>query len=208
MIGRLVNAPPLRRLTVRLLPALLLLAISTLSACKKKEKPFPPAPQLVSTATTAGAALATADAGLVAIPASALADTMAPADRAALQQVKDSVNELDSMVKRNAFTNPDKPGEGDANAQCAAVETPRARLEALDDPEAKRLVTESKRLCALEVPLLSADRTLKQVSISPSQASRQLMCKYASKDLDKARAAKASDRRLRDLDGRFARACR
>jgi hypothetical protein len=58
------------------------------------------------------------------------------------------------------------------------------------------------------VPILSADKTLKQVTVSPSQASRQLMCKYASKDLDKAKKEKPNDRRVRDLDGRFTRACR
>ena len=52
------------------------------------------------------------------------------------------------------------------------------------------------------------DHALKQVTISPSQASRQLMCKYASKDIDKARAVKPGDRRVRDLDLRFTRSCR
>jgi hypothetical protein len=121
--------------------------------------------------------------------------------------MKLTVRELESMVKTGTFTNPDKPGDGDANAQCLALETPRSRIETLADPEVKSLVAESRRLCSFEVPLLSADRTLKQVSISPSQASRQLMCKYASKDLDKARAVKGSDRRVRDLDARWSRSC-
>ena len=196
--------------------ALASVLVFTGAACKKKPKPFPPAPQLLSsTATTKGASL---DAG--AVPVSVVtaapvpggppapADTMSPPDRAAFEQTKAQLRELDAMVKQGVVTNPAKPDEGDATMRCGDVESNRPRLEALDDPEAKQLVGESKRLCSLEVPVLSADKTLKQVTISPSQASRQLMCKYASKDIDKARKEKPNDRRVRDLDARFTKACR
>jgi hypothetical protein len=188
--------------------------VPAVAGCKKKKKPFPPAPPLTSsTATTEGASL---DGGVIPVnvvpatpvPPPAPADTMSPPDRAAFEQTKAQLRELDAMVKQGVVTNPAKPDEGDATMRCGEVETNRPRLEALADPEAKALVAESKRLCSLEVPVLSADKTLKQVTISPSQASRQLMCKYASKDLDKARKEKPNDRRVRDLDARFTKACR
>lgn len=216
MISRKVHASTFSRLTPAAALALVL-ALGALTGCKKKPKPFPPAPQLLSsTATTQGAAL---DAGVIPVTVVTVAqaapvvapppaDTMSPPDRAAFEQTKVQVRELDGMVKRGVVTNPDKPDESDATMRCGDVESARPRLEALPDLEAKQLVAESKRLCSLEVPILSADKTLKQVTISPSQASRQLMCKYASKDLDKAKKEKPADRRVRDLDARFTRACR
>ena len=198
---------------------LVLVAVTAVTGCKKRPKPFPPAPQLLSSesvsarTTTQGASL---DAGVIPVtvvtPAPVAppppADTMSPADRAAFEQTKTQLRELDAMVKAGVITNPAKPDEGDATMRCGDVEAARPRLEALPDAEAKVLVLESKRLCSLEVPILSADKTLKQVTISPSQASRQLMCKYASKDLDKAKKEKPGDRRVRDLDARFTKACR
>ncbi len=209
-----------------LFAAAFVVAASGLTGCKKKQKPFPPAPPLLSsTATTEGASLGPNDAGAgggampvnavpkgvaVVTPSSlpSVADTMSPADRAAFEESKATVRDLDAMDKRGAITNPDKPDDGDANMKCGSLESSRARLEALPDPDAKQLVAEERRLCSLEIPLISADRTLKQVTISPSQASRQLMCKYAAKDIDKARKEKPGDRRVRDLDARFARSCR
>ena len=184
----------------------LAISLAALSGCKKKKpKPFPPAPQLTASATSAlPVNVVTAPPP----PPPPPADTMSPADRAAFEQTKAQLAELDAMVKRGVVTNPDKPDEADATMRCAEVESARVRLEALPEPEAKALVAESKRICLLEVPVLSADKTLKQVTISPSQASRQLMCKYASKDLEKAKKEKPSDRRVRDLDARFVKACR
>ena len=222
-----MHAPTLarsrRRPSTSLLAAALVLSLFALAGCKKKQKPFPPAPPFASTATTDGASLGPGDAGLLTVRANALpngvatatpsslptvADTMSAADRAAFEETKAGVRDLDAMVKRGALTNPDKPDDGDANMKCGNLESSRAALEALPDPEAKVLVADERRLCLLEVPLINADKTLKQVTISPSQASRQLMCKYASKDIDKARKEKPNDRRVRDLDARFARACR
>jgi hypothetical protein len=205
-----------RRLSTLLLGAAL---VASVVGCKKKPKPFPPAPPLLSsTATTEGAPLGprgAADGGTVAVAVPVnvnampnVADTMSPADRAAFEEAKTTVRELDAMAKRGVLTNPDKPEDGDANMKCGGLDSSRARLEAMTDPDAKQLVAEERRLCSLEIPLISADKTLKQVTISPSQASRQLMCKYASKDIDKARKEKPGDRRVRDLDTRFARACR
>jgi hypothetical protein len=205
VIARNVNA---------LLALFLLMSLPVMaSGCKKKPKPFPPAPQL-STATTQGAPLGVGDAGnssgIVTFTPSSLptpADTLSPPDRAAFEQTKKSVAELTDLVKRGVTSNPDKPDE-DATAKCATVEGALPRVEALTDPEAKALSTEAHRLCSLEVPILNADHALKQVTISPSQASRQLMCKYAKKDIDTARTAKPSDRRVANLDLRFTQSCR
>jgi len=192
----------------------LAVSLAALAGCKKKPKPFPPPPPLLSTATTEGASLGP-DGGIVPVRAAATPsslpaapDTMSPADRKAFEETKATVRDLDAMAKRGSLTNPDKPDDGDANMKCGSLESSRAQLEALPDPEAKQLVADERRLCSLEIPLISADKTLKQVTISPSQASRQLMCKYAAKDIDKARKEKPSDRRVRDLDARFAKACR
>ena len=197
--------------------------LASMAGCKKKPKPFPPAPPLLSsTATTEGAPLTplaprgsrgVVDGGTVAVPVNVnsipnVADALSPADRAAVEEAKTTVRDLDAMVRRGVLTNPEKPEDGDANMKCGGLEPSRSRLEAMTDPEAKQLVAEERRLCSLEIPLISADKTLKQVTISPSQASRQLMCKYASKDIDKARKEKPGDRRVRDLDARFARSCR
>lgn len=229
MIARPLHAPKLsraifagsRRLSTLVLGAAL---VASVVGCKKKPKPFPPAPPLLSsTATTEGAPLtplgrrATADGGTVAVAVPVplnvnampnVADTMSPADRAAFEEAKTTIRELDALAKHGVLSNPDKPEDGDANMKCGGLESSRSRLEAMTDPEAKQLVAEERRLCSLEIPLISADKTLKQVTISPSQASRQLMCKYASKDIDKARKEKPGDRRVRDLDTRFARSCR
>jgi hypothetical protein len=192
------------------------LAVS-MGGCKKKQKPFPPAPPLLSsTATTEGASLGPGDAGVIPVRVNAItpsslptvADTMSPADRAAFEETKGAVRELEAMAKAGSLINPDKPDDGDANMKCSSIEPAQARLEALPDPDAKQLVSDERRLCLLEIPIISADKTLKQVTISPSQASRQLMCKYAAKDIDKARKEKPSDRRVRDLEARFARSCR
>lgn len=216
MIARPLHAPKLSVPTRATLLVAVALVLS-LAGCKKKQKPFPPAPPLLSsTATTEGASLGPGDAGILPVRVGAItpsslptvADTMSPADRAAFEETKTTVRDLEAMVKRGTLTNPDKPDDGDANMKCGSIEPNRARLEALPDPDAKQLVADERRLCLLEVPLISADKTLKQVTISPSQASRQLMCKYASKDIDKARKEKPGDRRVRDLDARFARACR
>lgn len=202
----------MRRSALSLVALAALLPLLGLSGCKKKPKPFPPAPQL-----TANAASAAVDAGMGLVPVPAVpvamtppapADTMKPADRAALTRAKATVGDLEMMVKKGVLTNPDKPDDGDASAKCAALEESHAQLEALADADAKKAVADTKRLCSLEVPILNADHALKQVTISPSQASHKLMCGFASKDIDKARRASATDRRVRDLDARFGRSCR
>jgi hypothetical protein len=190
-----------RRLVVA---ALVLLAALGASACKKKPKPFPPATPL-SSASTEGATLVPVP---VDVATAAPADTLSASDRAALEQAKITVAELEGLVKLHVITNPDKPDDIDATAKCAALEPSLPQLEGIDDPEATKAAGDAKRLCSLEVPLLGAEQALKQLVLSPSQASRKLMCGFASKDIGKARRASPGDRRVRDLDARYARACR
>jgi len=207
-------------------------ALLPLAGCKKK---LPPGSQVGSSATTEGAALNGVDAGLVPVPMSpigvapagatagkpsapsasiavitpgSLPDSMSAADRAAFTKTKELVADLEGLVKKSALTHADRPDEPDATTKCASNEDARKKLALAADPEAKKVAIEAERLCSLDVPVISADKALKQLAGSSSQASHLLMCGLAKKDIDRARATKASDRRVRDLDARFAQACR
>jgi hypothetical protein len=209
---------------VRVLPVLLLLAVLFAFVGCKKKKAAAGSPTASSTATTEGAALTTLDSGLtpvpmpkvttappvasVAVAAPIPTDTMSPADRAAFEKMKAGLADLDAMMKRGVLTKPEHPDEGDAHMKCTALDSSRSRVETLADPEAKKMMTDFQRLCSYEVPLLNADHALKQLAVSGSQASHRLMCGMASQDLEKARAVKPHDRRVRELDGRLGRLCK
>jgi hypothetical protein len=187
-----------------------LVLLFLLVGCKKKSK-VPP-PLAVSPLATAGASFVggsppTPKQAVPTVPAAPV-DPLSPSERAAADQAQAANRDLDSLVKRGLLTDPDKPSEGDVVMKCVSLDAIRARLEPLTDPDTQRLVAESRRLCSLEVPLLNANQTLRQVAISPSQASRRLMCGFASKDLEKARASKPNDQRVRQLDMRYAQACK
>lgn len=208
---RNVNAPG-----PGLLFVLALFACTSSAGCKwrKKKKPPETAPS-VSTATTEGAALtgAPVSTGLPVSTASAPptpVDPLSPADHALVDQTRDAVRDLDALVNNGVLTDPAKPGEGDVVMRCTSIESMRPQLEALPDAdgELKKLAAETRRLCSLEVPLLNCNHTLRQVSISPSQASRRLMCGFAQKDFAKARTAKPNDRRVFDLGQRLSQTCR
>lgn len=205
-----VNAP-----RPRLLFLLAILAGASGTGCKWKKKKAPPVAPSVSTATTEGAALTGVPMNTsvpvdVAPTAPVPVDPLSPADHAAVDQTKEAVRDLDVLVKKGVLTDPAKPGEGDVVMRCTAIESARPRIETLPDAdgELKKLVAETRRLCSLEVPLLNCNHTLRQVSISPSQASRRLMCGFAQKDFDKARAAKPNDRRVFDLGQRLSQTCK
>ena len=190
------------------------------AGCKllnKKKRPHSSAS--TSTATTEGAALTgvpvpTIDtpAGTVDTPAADLGpvDPLSAPDRALFVQTTNAVHDVEAMVKKGLLTNPAKTGEGDANTQCATVESARPHLETLPDAdgELKKLLGETKRLCSLEVPILNCNSALQQASHSPSQASKRLMCGLAQKDFDKARTAKPLDRRIFDLGQRLSTTCK
>jgi hypothetical protein len=109
-------------------------------------------------------------------------------------------------VKRKLLSDPKAPDAGDATARCTKLEEQLSHLPAGD--ERKALTAEKDRLCSLEVPLLGANAALAQVTLSPSQASRKLMCGFAQKDFDKARASKPNDRRVLDLGQRVRQLCK
>lgn len=209
------------------------LVLLPLAACKKKK--LPSGAQVGSSATSQGAALGSVDAGLVPVPMrpitvapagatagkaaaptasvavitpGSLPDSMSAADRAAFTQTRELVADLESLVKKGALTHADKPDEPDATTKCASNEDTRKKLAGAADPEAKKVAADAQRLCSLDVPIISADKALKQLAGSSSQASHLLMCGLAQKDISKARSTKPSDNRVRDLDARFSRACR
>lgn len=170
--------------------------------------PVPMSPITVApVAATAGKAAAPI-ASIAVITPGSLPDSMSAADRAAFTQTKELVADIESLVKKGALTHADRPDEPDATTKCASNEDTRKKLAGAADPEAKKVAADAERLCSLDVPIISADRALKQLAGSSSQASHLLMCGLAQKDIGKARSTKASDPRVRDLDGRFSRACR
>jgi hypothetical protein len=187
-----------------------LVLILLLVGCKKKQKKVPPpvaSPLAAATSEGASFVAGSPPTPKQAVPAAPV-DPLSPSERAAADQAQAANRDLDSLVKRGILTDPDKPSEGDVVMKCASLDAIRARLEPLTDPDTQKLVAESRRLCSLEVPLLNANQTLRQVAISPSQASRRLMCGFASKDLERARASKPNDLRVRQLDMRYAQACK
>jgi predicted small lipoprotein YifL len=194
----------------------LLAAVTSLGGCKKKKpKPFPPAPQLSTAAVpvpvqSAPAAPTAPTAPTAQAAPAAPPDPLSPAERAALERAKPTIADLEVLVKKGVVTSPDKPDDVDATTKCTALDESRPQLEAAagKDADAKKAAADIKRLCSFEVPILGADLALKQVTRSPSQASHKLMCGFAQKDIDKARRVNATDRRVRDLDVRYARSCR
>lgn len=154
-----------------------------------------------ATATASAAATATASAA-----ATATASAAPPPDPS-VDRAKEAFSAIESDVARGVLKDKTHPDDPDAVARCAELDDLRPKLEARPEPDAKRILDDSQKLCASDVPILSATETLRQVTISPSQASRRLMCKYAQKDIAKARAWSASDRRVRELDQRWQRVC-
>jgi hypothetical protein len=207
VFSRNVNAPG-----PGLLLVLAILACASGAGCNlKKKKKAPDTAPSVSTATTEGAALTGVPmntAPPVDTPA-AVVDPLSVADRALVDQTKDTVRDLNALVKKGLLTDPAKP-EGDVTTRCATVESARPRIETLpdEDGELKKLVAETRRLCSFEVPILNCNHALRQASLSPSQASHRLMCGFAQKDFDKARAAKPNDRRTFELGQRMATTCK
>jgi hypothetical protein len=124
-----------------------------------------------------------------------------------LETAKAAFSAVEWDVAHGVLKDKTKTGEPDAIAQCATLDELRPRLESKPEPEVKNLLAESKRLCAYDVPILSATETLRQVTISPSQASRRLMCKYAQKDIAKAKSTKPDDRKVRELESRWVKTC-
>ncbi len=124
-----------------------------------------------------------------------------------LDDAKAAFAAIEWDVAHNAIKDKTHPDEPDAVARCAQLDDLRAKLEARPEPEARQILDESKKLCSFDVPLLNANETLRQLNVATSQASRRLVCKYAQKDIAKAKAFDASSHRVREIEQRWGRAC-
>ncbi|MBX3187774.1 MAG: hypothetical protein KF819_12195 [Labilithrix sp.] len=181
-----------------------------LAACTKGLKRHPPdaATTGASAVTTVSSAAPPETAPPPPPPPASAAPVVADSDRVALEQAKQHLADVESMVVRGVFTDPQKPEDGDAKMKCGNLESLRPRLEAMPtDPEIQRLLEREKRACGFDVPLLAAKAALDQERYSSSQASRLLTCTVASREIAKARSTKIDDKRLREVDARYRRTC-
>jgi hypothetical protein len=151
------------------------------------------------------ASVATANADAQA-PRDAGPDARALAEAAARARVLATIEDLKWMVEHHASVNPAKAGEGDISTKCDAVQSELARP--IEDPDTRALLDGAAALCAFDVPLLQASEALDHLRFGTSQASHALMCNVARVELDKARAVKPRDGKLRALDARRATACK
>ncbi len=90
---------------------------------------------------------------------------------------------------------------------CATFDTMRAKLEKRPEPEVKTMLDSEKHVCGFDVPLLVGEEAIRQLGFSGSQASKQLSCNVIQRELEKARAVKADDQKLRSLDSRYHSIC-
>jgi hypothetical protein len=108
--------------------------------------------------------------------------------------------DLESLVASNTV--------GDSASRCAQIDSARPSLEKRPEPEVHKFLDDAKKVCGYDVPLVDASDALDQLARPGSQASVQLSCNVAARDLEKARAQKTdSTAKLRDVDARFHRLC-
>jgi len=197
----------------RALVALAAVAALASSACKRHGRD--------GTGSGAAGAVTSSDRALVPVPMNATAPTApspaAPAasvdplsapERAAYEGAKASLASLQTAVARGTLSDPKHPDDADARMRCDGFASSRPTLAPRPEEAVQKVVADLDRLCSLEVPLIGAGEALARLNLSPSQASRRLMCGVASQDLERARAARATDPRVRDLDTRWKRTCR
>lgn len=187
------------------------LPIASLTACDKitgKDKARAAASASAAAAASAAALAASqAAAASASAAAAAAASAQAAANAAAIEKAKNLVADLKWMIAHNVTQNPAKAGEGDASTKCNAVETSQKALTPATDPELKKHIEEAVALCAFDIPLTTAIEALDHLRFTPSQASRRLMCDVALKELEKARAVKPKDTKLRGVDARRKETC-
>jgi hypothetical protein len=146
------------------------------------------------------------DAGPIASAAASASSAPVDVDKANIDLMKRSVVEIEDLVNRGLLKDPSRPDGRDAPSRCEELDALRPRLEAR--PELKTLLDEEHRVCTFDVPLESASETVRQITTtSPSQASVRMMCGFATRDLNKARAFRPSDPKLRKVDARYRQAC-
>jgi hypothetical protein len=139
--------------------------------------------------------------------ATVVASAPPPPPDPSLDDAKAAFAAIEWDVAHGVLKDKTHPDELDAVARCAQLDDLRTKLEARPEPEAHQILDESKKLCNLDVPLLNANEELRQLNVATSQASRRLVCKYVQKDITKAKAFSASDRHVRELEQRWAKAC-
>ncbi len=128
-------------------------------------------------------------------------------DRAGVERATQLFEEIDELASKNTLKDPQRPDEPDAQARCASFESLRPKLEKRPEPEVKTMLDAEKRVSGFDVPLLVAEEAIRQLGFSGSQASKQLSCNVASKEIEKARAIKADDLKLRNVESRYRSIC-
>lgn len=198
-----------------MIPIALVTSVVTTPACKKlsERRAHASASTSSSAALAASAAAKEAAAAREAASAaareaaSAAAAAKAHADTAALEKVRQAVDDLKWMVAHHVTQNPASAGEGDASTRCSTIESSAKTLAPDASVELKKAVDEGVALCAFDVPITTAIEALDHLRVSPSQASRRLMCDVATKEIDKARVVRPKDVRVRTADARRRDSC-
>jgi hypothetical protein len=193
------------RLTAVTLATLLATAPS-LRDCAKKTKKAAPQPTTIASASASASAAPLAS--VATTTASAVLDAGPPPNTAMLEKSRLWLADLKTMIAKKSSSNPRKDGDGDAASTCESVESARAALATVAEPEYRSNVEEAEALCAFDVPLLTASEALDQLRFSPSQASRLLMCNVSRREIDRARAVHPRDARVQRLEGRRGTLCR
>lgn len=186
-------------------PLLAALLATFVAACSKDRDASARGAPDGSAAAATSSEIAAAKLEAAAAAASAAVAKQAAANAAALERAKGILADIRWMVSKGVTVHPSKSGDGDLGTQCdtiAATRNPSASAELT------AVLDEAKELCAFDVPLLTASEALERHGISPSQASRLLMCSVAEREIAKARQVHAADPRVRRLDARRIEACK
>lgn len=187
-------------LRAALLATAALLSIPGLPQCGTKSEKSDASDASAATATVASATapMTTASAKSSAAPVN---------DRADVEKATALFEEIEDLANKGTLKDAAKPNDPDAQARCATFDTMRAKLEKRPEPEVKTMLDSEKKVCGFDVPLLVAEDGIKQLGFSGSQASKQLSCNVIQRELEKARAVKADDPKVRSLDGRYHSIC-
>lgn len=121
---------------------------------------------------------------------------------AALKQASETVKRL---VAEKRALDPDHPERGNLMV-CQGING--AELDPKLPADVKASAEEAKKLCAFEVPLLWIDELLKRKDEMKVDGGAQMMCGMAQKQLDKAKASKPADPRVKDAETRIKQACK
>ena len=179
--------------------ALLAIAFLSVPGCPKSEKSDSSDASAASAGTVASATAPP--------PATAKPDAGPVNDRADVEKATALFEEIEELANKGILKDPAKPNDPDAQARCASFDTMRAKLEKRPEPEVKTMLDSEKKVCGFDVPLIVAEDGIKQLGFSGSQASKQLSCNVIQRELEKARAVKADDPKVRSLDGRYHSIC-